>query len=353
MIRKRLTRALASSGLALALVMTLLAIPMTTIAATPNWSGTLSTLPPTITAGDVAGYRATITNGGPSNISQLTVTVTFSQPYVATTAAGTGPAPVYVTVLKDGVTLTNPCGTDPTDPPLPASGPLACDVGALNANSTAKIIVAYQTDASTNSAGVTVRWTSIGLGSGTGDNSRGDVLTQTFDTANPPTAMGTSSTNFDGGFTTALQTEFATSAVLNATNLFGTTFKAGQYIPVTIEDDADSDLCPTGKVCYGTDTQNAIVLHINEGQAFTAPFKVVIQIFKDAVAKGSSASKLTVVHYFDTPKQPGNIAYESISNDCPKTGTPTSVCRTVTWDGKTGIYTVTVWLFENGVVKFH
>ena len=346
MIRQRVSTLLTTASLLLSLTAVSVALPVSTIAATPNWTGNLGALPPVVAPGAIAGYRATITNPGPSNVSQLSVTAVFSQPYDAATLPNTGPAAGYVKLVKDGVTLAGACGANPL------AGPVSCNVGALNAGSTAVLVVAYQTSG-TAAAGVTVRWTTTGLGSGGGDSSHGDVLNQFFDTnpltlERPPTAFNTTA-NFDGAFTTAAGEPFTTSGALGAGNLFVTSFLAGNaFVPVSVQDDAIFASCPTGKTCYGTDADNAVFLNINEGKPFDALTPISIQVYKSAVPKGSSASKVVVVHYYDDARPP-----QLIANDCPTGVTPTSSCRTVVWNGKTGVYTITVWLAENGVIKFH
>jgi hypothetical protein len=348
MIRQRVSTFFTTFSLLLSLTVASVALPASTLAATPNWTGTLEALPPVVAPGAVAGYRATITNPGQGNVSQLSVTASFSQPYNAATLPDTGPNPVYVKLVKDGVTLAGACG----DAPL--SRPVSCTVGALNAGSTAVLVVAYQTTG-TAAAGVTVRWTTTGIGSGSGASSNGDVLNQFFDTnpataETPPTSFDETS-NFDGAFTTATGEPFATSGALGPGNLFVTSFQAGDaFVPVSVQDDANFASCPTGKTCYGTNTSNAVFLNINEGEPFAGLTPISIQVYKSAVPKGSNANNVVVVHYYDAgdPRPP-----QLIANDCPTGVTPTTSCRTVAWNGKTGVYTITVWLAENGVVKFH
>jgi hypothetical protein len=166
----------------------------------------------------------------------------------------------------------------------------------------------------------------------------------------PPTAFNTTA-NFDGGFTILADELFATSGTPGTGNLFVTSFHAGDaFVPVSVTDDANFAQCPTGKTCYGTLTSNAVLLSIDEGDPFAALTAISVQVYKSALPKGANASKVVVVHYYDAgdPRPP-----QLIANDCPTGVTPTTSCRTVAWNGKTGIYTITVWLAENGAVKFH
>jgi hypothetical protein len=244
MMPKRVTRSLAAGGLGLSLILSMLAIPSMVLAATPNWTGSEAALPPTVTPGEWAGYRATITNGGPSNISQLTLKVTFSQPFDTTKAWADSDWPVYVNLVNNGVSLPTACGE------TPLGGPLSCTVGTLNAFTSASITVAYDTFVPStlpSSAGVKVEWTSVGLGSeGGGDNSRGDVLSQTISTV-----LSANATNFDGGFSSADDTIYETGQALGTGNLFGTKFTADNaFTPVALLDDTFKADCPVTK-CYG------------------------------------------------------------------------------------------------------
>ena len=346
MVPRRSPRSITTVLLALILALAAMAGPAITIAATPNWnqSSSIVGLPPTISVDAAAGYRAKIVNSGPSSIPSLYVSAAFSQPFVATSAAGSGDPPIYVKLTKNGIPLVDACG------PEPPVGAVSCTVGELTAGSTAVLVVAYDTDADIGtSAGVTVRWTTVGLGSGGKDKSRGDALTQTFQTT-----FGDA--DFDGEFTTEATTELETNQALNSTNLFGTKFTAsGESIPVAIEDDASASFaaCPAGKECYGKAGQDAILFSINEGAEFAALTPLTITVYKSAVPKNANVSRVTVVHYFTIPPPAPALPYESISNDCPKSGTPTGTCRTVSWNGSLGIWTIVVYLEENGVVKFH
>ena len=350
MIRQRVSTLLTTASLLLSLTAVSVALPVSTLAATPNWTGSLETLPPVVAPGAIAGYRATITNPGPSNVSQLSVTAVFSQPYNATTLPATGPNPVYVKLLLNGVELAGACGT------APLTRPVSCTVGALNTGSTAVLVVAYQTTG-TLAAGVTVRWTSSGLGSGGGDNSHGDVLNQFFDTNSetpelPPTGFN-STANFDGAFTTEAGESFATSGVLSSTNQFTTRFTSSDaFVPVSVQDDTTTSAglapCPATKTCYGLPGHDAIILNINEGAPLAGLTPFTIMVYKSAVPKNANVNNVTVVHYFTAPHDP---ELELISNDCP--AIPTGTCRSVSWNGKTGVWTIVVYLEDNGVIKFH
>jgi hypothetical protein len=138
--------------LAFSLALAAMAGPAMTMAATPNWTGTIANLPPAVTPGATAGYLLTITNPGPSNISQL---------YLITT--GAAPAPSF---------------TAPSQGSCPnTGGSLFCSLGALRKGKTATVTVAFPTPATAGTFTVNFEWNTTGLGSGGGDNSHGDALT--------------------------------------------------------------------------------------------------------------------------------------------------------------------------------
>jgi hypothetical protein len=331
MIRKRLSRALSTLSIAFALLATTLATPAATLAAAPNWqdAGAVA-VPESIKAGKDAGFMATISNGGPSNISQLYADATFSQGTTATFAAA------YV----KGSSASDPYVLVPNACTLGIS--VQCSFGALRANQSARIIVAFPTSTdATAPATVSVSWETTGLGStqcvDNGDNSHGDCLTQTA------SATANTSPNFDGGFVTTNAESFATNSHFDASNWFATSFKAFKTgIPITLQDDAAGFPCPAGEMCYGTEGSNAVLLNINGGADFGSFKPVVVQIYKDAVPNGSNPKNVTVYHEGDAP----------ITADCPKKGNPTSACRTVSWSGKDKVWTIIVWINHNGGMKF-
>ena len=334
MMPTRLTRTLAAPGLGFSLILSLLLIPSAALGATPNWNeeSSITALPPEVLQGKVAGYRAVIKNSGPSNVVQLTVSATFTQG-----ESGTGSTAEWVQLSKDGQQLA--C----TAAQLAAAS--GCAVGPLSNQSSATLLVGFKTSAtSTDDAGVLVQWTSVGV-AGENDNSRGDVLAQASSTT-----ISDDVQDFDGGISNLPNTPYMTNPLVGPSNLFATSYLAGAaFTPVILDDDEFLNACPV-EPCWGNASENAIFLNINEGAAASTPFPVTFQVYKDAVPKGTNTKNLVVLHFFDDPDRVPNP--EEIGNACPS-GTPTTTCRTISWDGKTGTYTIVVWLFENGFVKFH
>ena len=79
---------------------------------------TVTNLPLTVAAGSAMGYQVTISNAGPSNISQLFLVTKTQQ------------SPAYITTSQGSCA---PAG----------SGPLGCTFGALNAKKSVTVTVAY------------------------------------------------------------------------------------------------------------------------------------------------------------------------------------------------------------------
>ena len=144
-------------------------------ASPPRWSMTVKNLPPKVAAGNAMGYQITISNAGPSNISQLFL------------VTETPDSPAYIPTPSQGSCA--PAG----------SGPLACTFGALNAKKSVTVIVAYAGPVSnTYDPGDPVfQGNSNGLTFSDGGSSHGDTLS---DPNEKPTTISTGNGNFAGGF---------------------------------------------------------------------------------------------------------------------------------------------------------
>lgn len=344
MIPKRLFRILLATAMTLGLMSTM----SVALAATPTWTlGTPVLIPQAISPGASAGFAFTLHNDGPSNISQLYVEATSSQSgsagYASVFVKGAGASDTYQPVGSCSL------GTR-----------VECSVGALRADQTAKLIVAFpNTDVSTPPVAHVV-WETTGLGSSVcepdpGDQSHGDCKPQDW------AASFNTSGDYSGGFSTSAVADYLTNDPAGPNDWFAARLTGNDprlaFVPITVEDDTAYSGCPVA-TCFGSADDNAVALNVGDGISFTNPFTLTVNIYKDAVPNGVNAKKLVVVHYYD-PDKPhydtnGNrVYYEEIDSSCPKNKTPTSACRDVSWDGKSGIYTVVMQLFENGFVKFH
>src|SRR5215218_1861158 len=89
-------------------------------AAPPKWSMSVVDLPSLVANGSGAGYRVTITNRGPSNISTLFLVTKIQD------------SPAFVTTTQGACSA-------------PGAGPLFCSLGALNAGQSVTVVAGYVT----------------------------------------------------------------------------------------------------------------------------------------------------------------------------------------------------------------
>jgi hypothetical protein len=320
-------------------------MPVATFGAQPNWSGTLKAVPPVIEENFGAAYEATITNGGPSAISQLFLTAVFSQPYQADTPPSTGDTPAFVLLTKNGTPLADACGASPT-----TSGPLSCNLGSLAAGGFATLVVAYET-AGTEDAGVTVRWTSVGTATD-GDNSRGDVLTQIFDsdpeTPIPaPTNVTDHPENFGGGFALSAGTTADNNAI-SATNIVSTALTAPAAAQNLVVTAADQDALTKDPACPEAFAPCAPLptseLHLGDGTNQYGISKAVIEFYKTALT-GLNFGKLNVIHIHD-----GEVG----AHEIPKKKSCDGTEECAMFQNLPGGHgRVIVYLLQNGWVKYH
>jgi Domain of unknown function DUF11 len=145
----------------------------------PRWAMNVTNLPPTVAVGSDMGYQVTISNNGPSNISQLFL------------VSKTHESPVYV------ATSQGTCADA-------GSGPLSCTFGALNAKRSVTVIVAYDTPFSDTGANggpgdpgdPVFQANTTGLTFSDGGTSHGDTLTDSNETG----TLFTDDPDFAGGF---------------------------------------------------------------------------------------------------------------------------------------------------------
>ncbi len=308
MNRKRLSRlsaAILSAGLLGAMVA---AAPAS--AATPGWQIlNIQNLPPVVADGGVAGYSFTIKNNGRSNISAL---------YLTDTYVGT---PVY---------FSNSRGTSCT-----LSPDLRCAFGALNSMATINVVIAYRVGTTDFSNTFTLDSTGDPAG---GNNSHGDSLLA------PVTTTVSTSSNFDGGFTTAASQLLQTNQTLgNGNKQASSLVSPSSLIPATIEDGITTGVPCTIGACarqIGEWTQ----LSVNGGATYTNAFKVTLMIWGGSVPKGATASNIFLLHTRD------NGTTYAISTACNSATAPTNAeCITVTKVGSN--YKIVAWLLSNGGLR--
>jgi hypothetical protein len=291
MIPTRQVRIMLAGLMTLGLLVGALTAPAVTLAKTPNWaSPTPTPLPPAVRAGTPAGFELSITNNGRSNISSLYLFTINGAPDIA-----------YVSDAAH----CNP------------SGQLSCSFGALRKGESVSVTVAFPTPTDYEGPfSVDFEWNTTGLGSGSSDNSHGDELRVTGTTQ----VISATNANFNGGFVLPGFQTISTGPIgagnLQTSTLFAPTTGIGASVS-----DGTEGTCPAPFTCFG----EATYLTVGNGSTQYGLFKVVVTIDASLVPAGTDPSQVGVVHVFDNP--PGG--FENITNDCPTSGTPTSQCRTV------------------------
>lgn len=297
-----------------------------------GWSMTVIQQPEGIGTGNLAGFEITISNIGPSNISQFFFidSPALVPSYLATTY-GTGI-----------------CVTDPD---------LKCDLSPFNAGESITITVAY---APTSNFTYTPEANTTGVPSGK-NNSHGDSLF-----ANPKTYTTTvsSNRNFGGAF---LPTG---GSVGNDTSINGSNkqsvqlFALGSAIGASVEDALPNNAysCSSDPLCTGFIGEWSR-LRVDGGQVQGTPFKAVITIktstsFTQAqldsmlafhVLDGSGA----VVRIGDTTTQTPGQPQSAYSERCGGTTVPAKPspdgCIHAAKVG--GNLVLTFWLTQNGGMR--
>ena len=308
MRRTSIGRLLGASCLAASFV---LSASGTASASTPNWSMSVVDLPSLAANGSGAGYRVTITNAGPSNISTLfLVTKIQNSPSFVTTTQGRCSAP--------------------------GAGPLSCSFGALNAGRSVTVVVGYVTPASGTSFDPVFQANSNGAtfsdGRGT---SHGDTLQDPNET---PTRL-TTSRDFAGGFALN-RNNVTTDTNLSKNNVQSTSVTPPEVgVIATVEDGLGGPDTCTGctKTLFGDWSQ----VTVGHGETFGDLFPVTLLVYGKALPKQATTDTIDLVHVLD------NGTTEILSTRCGVT--PTLNCVTVTPVGSN--IRITGWFNQNGRVK--
>jgi hypothetical protein len=278
----------------------------TASASTPNWSMKVTNLPPTVASGSALGYQVTISNGGPSNISQLfLVTETTDAPAYAVTSQGS-------------------CAT--------ATG-LDCTLGALNAGKSLTVTVAYNGPVSGtyNSGDPVFQANSNGLTYSDGGTSHGDTLTDPNET---PTQISADTLNFAGGFSLHGQS-------IHTNDSLGDGNKQATYVTPPASDlvvtaqDGPSVSFPCKTLC-STPYGEWSAINVGNGQKFSTYFPVGILIRASDLP--NNLGKLGFVHVLDD----GSAV---LLKQCAKNA-PLQNCITVTPTGTNVLFTA--YLNQNG-----
>jgi hypothetical protein len=308
-----------------ALVGTLLALaamaPAGVLAAPPNWSLTVTPIPGAVSPGSTAGYVVTVTNGGPSTISQL---------YLETVAGS--PQPSYVS--------GSGCSAPAVD--------FFCNLGSLKKGKSVSVVVGFDTTGEPSPFSVTFEINTTGATPSDGGTSHGDVIQATGETE-----LNANAQDFAGDFLNSLVVQ--NNQDVSDTNPQSTlVFAPALNIGVSVEDGpgASANPCPAALNCFSEISE----IHVANGTSFPGGFKVYLQFDSSQIPPGVNKNNLSFWHEFDSPKTVGGVTVtgEVIDENCRYQGnstTPRSFpCKEVfnLGGGDLGAF---IWLTENGNIR--
>jgi len=236
-------------------------------ASPPRWSMTVTNLPSTVGTGSAMGYRVTISNAGPSNISQLFLVTKTQQ------------SPAYV------VTSQGTCAA-------PGAGPLACTFGALNARKSLTVVVAYAAPfTDTADAGDPVfQANSNGLTFSDGGSSHGDTLTDPHEKG----TLTSSSHDFAGGFALT-NAGVGTDDHLGDSNKQATSVTPPAADLVVTAEDGPSVSFACKNICTKAFGQWSRI-NVGNGQTFGTFFPVTLLV---RASDAPSLSQIKLAHVLD------------------------------------------------------
>lgn len=279
-----------------------------------------SALPDTVTPGADAGYQFTIHN--------KSLTTNISQLFLSAPAAG---VVSFIATTRDA-TVT--CQKSPS---------LYCAFGALNANATINVVVAYSTVGATSPFSVTFKIDSGGVAGGDPHKSHGDSVSLVASTTL------SSDKDFTGAFeltSATLSTDQTTLGKRNnqassVTPPSGPAF--GDYQPVTIQEGVTppaDDPCATA-TCLGSWS------FVRVGNGTVGPVELQILLYGPSVPGSATLANIFLYHTGDTQSP--------ISLRCAPVTDPDSTqvkyggtqeCINVTMQGHN--FLIDAWLNNNG-----
>ncbi len=284
--------------------------PASITAAQAGWGLAVETLPSSVTPGADAGYRLTITNNGPSNISQLYLTDSVAS------------APTYI--AGDRSELCNPTGV------------LYCAFGALNSGDVIVLTVAHTTSLTGTSFSVDFMLNSTGVSSDKGKNSHGDTLVTTATTGL------SGDQNFAGGF--VLSSDFTVqNDGVTRRNIQSTAAAASEAnIPVTVQDgpNVPASTCAAVAGAFGECSK----VEVAEGTDVAGGIKIVITVYWKSVPRNLNVDDVVVIHTL------ADGSTETIDTSCSPTIDLTPGCRDAVFLAD-GSLEIPVWTLHNGGFK--
>jgi hypothetical protein len=283
-------------------------------ASPPRWSMTVTDLPSVVQNGSNAGYRVTISNAGPSNISTLFLVTKVSN------------SPSYV-----GRPTQGSCSA-------PGAGSLVCNFGALAAGASVTVVVAYATPSSGTSFDPVFQANSNGATfSDPRHTSHGDTLQDPSET---PTTL-TSDINFAGGFAID-QGAVADNAVLGRSNVQSTSVVPPAAGVVATVQDGNPGFTPSCSQCTGLSLfGDWSRITVDHGEQFGTLFPVSVLVYGKVIPSHTTLDQINLAHVLDDGSS------TILSERCG--ATPTLDCVTVTQVGSN--VRITAWVDQNGGVR--
>jgi hypothetical protein len=309
MIRQRFSTLLTALGLLVSLTAVSVAIPVSTLAATPNVTvglgteaielpaGATSAQPTTVSPGAKAAFSIWARNDDPSTVSQFFLTeTTGASIYSVSWSSSTG---------QRGSCLTNL--------------PLNCSFGQLKPGQAIDAFIVVQTAGTSSPMPVDFVWNTVGVGHG-------------YSFLDPDSvALSGDAVNFSGRFLIGSDLLPVGDVDVTSTNKQSTiVYSPTTGIGVTVQDGPGvSSACVPVSTCFGETSE----IHVGNGSAQYGQFKVVLNLQSSEIPPGVTANNLKVYH-----------DGVQITTIC---GTPaTANCYSVA-KFKWGLQ-VTIWLLQNG-----
>jgi hypothetical protein len=285
-------------------------------------------LPSMVTPGAAAGYRFTIHNDGSSNIAQLYLTSSVDA------------APVYLEgdSAADKLRVDQAC--------FPKDAVLDCDFGALNADASITLTVAYTTSG-TGRFDATFYLSSTGNTDSDNDpttgkgNSHGDSLSYTFSTE-----LSTNE-NFAGGFVvgTDPETYEVKNGDVTRRNIQSTAaIPSGFDIPVTVQDgpNVPAETCAAVAGAFGECSK----VEVAEGSDVPGGINIIITVYWKSVPRNLNVDDVVVTH---TLVDGTTQAIDTSCGSDPGAHLDPG-CRDAVFDAYRNLV-ITVWTLHNGGLR--
>jgi hypothetical protein len=326
MIRQRISTLLTTASLLLSLTALSVALPASTLAATPNvhaGRGTVannltgtSAQPTTVSPGAYVQFSTWAKNDDISTVSQFFLTETTGRPINSASWSGSNGSGSCATTL-----------------------PLSCSFGQLKPGQYINAVIVLQTTGVVSPMPVHFVWSTVGIGHG-----------DSFPVDDSVALNG--SGDFSGRFLISSDSRTVATAGIGPGNSQSTAAAVNASgIPVTVQDGfgfTPVDL----QTCTDTDTFECADLfgdwssvNVANNTVFGSYFTITITIDAASIPKGVTKNNLAVYHqYFDTLTSSWKV--EVISASCSDVGPACMILTT----GKTA-WVLTIRTFHNGTFR--